>query len=182
MTTSQRHSGRAPDELREISFQPGIAPHASGSVLVSFGRTQVICAASIEEGVPRWMKEQNVTGGWLTAEYSMLPYSTMPRKPRAFGVHLRYEDFCLTPKVMGSLMGTEVKFARRFGREGVGKSLIPIFFPLPGQLRRSEQRWWDLTLDDKETLFNQGFWSKKEEEEQIVMLDELRCTDHDVRD
>ncbi len=82
MTTSQRHSGRAVDGLRNISFQPGIAPHASGSVLVCFGNTQVICAASIEEGVPRWMKEQGVTGGWLTAEYSMLPYSTAPRKTR----------------------------------------------------------------------------------------------------
>ena len=82
MTKPLRHSGRAADELRTISFQPGIAPQASGSVLVSFGRTQVICAASIEEGVPRWMKEQGVTGGWLTAEYSMMPYSTSPRKQR----------------------------------------------------------------------------------------------------
>src|SRR6185436_8350061 len=41
-----------------------------------------ICAVTIEEGVPRWMKEQGVTGGWLTAEYSMLPFSTQPRKPR----------------------------------------------------------------------------------------------------
>ncbi len=81
MTTS-RHSGRAANELRTISFQAGIAPQASGSVLVSFGQTQVICAATIEEGVPRWMKEQGVSGGWLTAEYSMLPYSTAPRKPR----------------------------------------------------------------------------------------------------
>jgi ribonuclease PH len=46
------------------------------------GNTRVICAVTIEEGVPRWMKEQGVTGGWLTAEYSMLPYSTQPRKPR----------------------------------------------------------------------------------------------------
>jgi len=82
MTTRKRSQERAPDSLREISFQPGIAPQASGSVLVSFGRTQVLCAASIEEGVPRWMKEQGVTGGWLTAEYSMLPYSTSPRKTR----------------------------------------------------------------------------------------------------
>jgi ribonuclease PH len=72
----------SPDKLREITFQTGIAPQASGSVLISFGRTQVLCAASIEEGVPRWMKEQGVTGGWLTAEYSMLPYSTAPRKQR----------------------------------------------------------------------------------------------------
>ena len=82
MTTIQRSEGRAPDALREISFQPGIAPQSSGSVLVTFGRTQVLCAASIEEGVPRWMKDQGVTGGWLTAEYSMLPYSTSPRKSR----------------------------------------------------------------------------------------------------
>ncbi len=82
MTKRTRSSERAPDALREISFQPGIAPQASGSVLVSFGRTQVLCAASIEDGVPRWMKEQGVVGGWLTAEYSMLPYSTAPRKQR----------------------------------------------------------------------------------------------------
>src|SRR5204863_445478 len=55
----------------------------SGSVLVSMGNTRVICGVMIEETVPRWMKEQNVTGGWLTAEYSMLPYSTQTRKPRA---------------------------------------------------------------------------------------------------
>jgi ribonuclease PH len=82
MTISKRSYDRAADALRPVSFQPGIAPQATGSVLVSFGRTQVICAASIEEGVPRWMKEQGVTGGWLTAEYSMLPYSTSPRKTR----------------------------------------------------------------------------------------------------
>lgn len=77
-----RHDGRVPGDLRKIEIQPGIAPHAQGSVLVSFGNTRVICAAMIEESVPRWMKEQNVTGGWLTAEYSMLPYSTTSRKPR----------------------------------------------------------------------------------------------------
>jgi len=82
MSSTIRHSGRAADALRDISFQTGIAPQATGSVLVSFGRTQVLCAASIEEGVPRWMKEQGITGGWLTAEYSMLPYSTLPRKAR----------------------------------------------------------------------------------------------------
>ena len=69
MTTRKRSLERASDALREISFQSGIAPQSSGSVLVSFGRTQVLCAASIEEGVPRWMKDQGVTGGWLTAEY-----------------------------------------------------------------------------------------------------------------
>jgi ribonuclease PH len=78
----KRSDGRAPDQIRPISFQLGIAPNASGSVLVAMGNTRVICGVMIEETVPRWMKEQGVTGGWLTAEYSMLPYSTNTRKPR----------------------------------------------------------------------------------------------------
>ena len=77
-----RHDGRADGQLRPLSFTPGIAPHAAGSVLVAAGSTRVICAASIEPSVPRWMKEQNVSGGWITAEYSMLPYSTLTRKAR----------------------------------------------------------------------------------------------------
>jgi ribonuclease PH len=77
-----RPDGRSADELRPLTFTPGIAPHASGSVLIASGDTRVICSAMIEESVPRWMKEQNVTGGWLTAEYSMLPYSTLQRKAR----------------------------------------------------------------------------------------------------
>src|SRR5260370_37424937 len=79
----QRNDGRVPDELRPINFELNVAPHASGSVLVSMGKTRVICAVTIEEAVPRWMKEQGVPGGWLTAEYSMLPDSTQPRKIRA---------------------------------------------------------------------------------------------------
>src|SRR6266849_5807511 len=77
-----RSDGRLPKQIRPISFELNIAPHASGSVLVSMGNTRVICGVTIEENVPRWMKEQGVTGGWLTAEYSMLPYSTQTRKPR----------------------------------------------------------------------------------------------------
>ncbi len=77
-----RLDGRAPDQLRPISFTPNFAPHSTGSVLSCFGNTRVICSAMIEEEVPRWMKVQNVTGGWLTAEYSMLPYSTLERKAR----------------------------------------------------------------------------------------------------
>jgi ribonuclease PH len=77
-----RSDGRVPDQIRPISFELNIAPHASGSVLVSMGNTRVICGVMIEEIIPRWMKEQSVTGGWLTAEYSMLPYSTTTRKPR----------------------------------------------------------------------------------------------------
>ncbi len=77
-----RPDGRANDQLRPISFVPNVAPNATGSVLVSFGSTQVICSATIEDDVPRWMRAQRVEGGWLTAEYSMLPYSTLERKPR----------------------------------------------------------------------------------------------------
>ena len=77
-----RADGRRPPELRPLTFQHGVAPHATGSTLVSFGHTKVICAVTIEEGVPRWMKEQGVVGGWITAEYSMLPYSTHQRKAR----------------------------------------------------------------------------------------------------
>ena len=78
----QRADGRAYDQLRPVAFELGIAPHAGGSVLVTMGNTRVICGVMVEENVPRWMKEQNVTGGWLTAEYSMLPYSTQQRRPR----------------------------------------------------------------------------------------------------
>ncbi|MGC8830717.1 MAG: ribonuclease PH [Verrucomicrobiia bacterium] len=77
-----RLDGRAPDELRQIKLSNDIAPNAPGSTLIEWGKTRVICAVTIEEDVPRWMKEQNVTGGWITAEYSMLPYSTPQRKPR----------------------------------------------------------------------------------------------------
>ncbi len=77
-----RADGREPGQIRPASFESGVAPHATGSVLVSMGNTRVICAVMVEDGVPRWMKEQGVTGGWLTAEYSMLPYSTNTRKPR----------------------------------------------------------------------------------------------------
>lgn len=77
-----RSFDRSSDQPRPVKFELGVAPHAQGSVLVSFGKTRVICTAMVEEGVPRWMKEQGVSGGWLTAEYAMLPYSTLSRKPR----------------------------------------------------------------------------------------------------
>ena len=78
----QRIDGRTPAQIRPVNFELSVAPHATGSVLISMGNTRVICAAMVEEVVPRWMKEQNVSGGWLTAEYSMLPYSTTTRKAR----------------------------------------------------------------------------------------------------
>lgn len=82
MTTAARADGRNPDQLRSIRFINHIAPQAAGSTLIEWGNTRVICGATVEESVPRWMKEQNVAGGWITAEYSMLPYSTAPRKAR----------------------------------------------------------------------------------------------------
>ena len=77
-----RIDGRSADQLRPLTIEVNVAPYASGSVLLGFGSTRVICAATIEAKVPSWMKQQGVRGGWLTAEYSMLPYSTLDRKPR----------------------------------------------------------------------------------------------------
>ena len=68
--------------MRPLEFVLGVAPHATASVLSCFGNTRVICAVTIENDVPRWMKAQHVPGGWLTAEYAMLPYSTLDRKKR----------------------------------------------------------------------------------------------------
>jgi ribonuclease PH len=81
-STTPRADGRQPDQLRKITFQNGIAPHATGSTLIEWGDTRVICGVMVEESVPRWMKDQGVVGGWITAEYSMLPYSTLQRKQR----------------------------------------------------------------------------------------------------
>jgi len=81
-SAGERSDGRANDGLRDIVFRNGIAPHATGSTLIEWGNTRVICSVMIEEEVPRWMKYQNVSGGWITAEYSMLPYSTLSRKQR----------------------------------------------------------------------------------------------------
>ncbi len=82
VSPATRTDGRRAAELRPIRFQNHIAPYATGSTLVEWGNTRVICGVTVEDMVPRWMKEQNVTGGWITAEYSMLPYSTLQRKPR----------------------------------------------------------------------------------------------------
>lgn len=82
MSENNRADGRAANQLRPLRFQNHIAPHAAGSTLIEWGNTRVICGVTVEESVPRWMKEQKVEGGWITAEYSMLPYSTLDRKPR----------------------------------------------------------------------------------------------------
>jgi ribonuclease PH len=77
-----RPDGRLPDQLRPLRFQNHIAPHAAGSTLIEWGNTRVICAVMVDESVPPWMKAKKVEGGWMSAEYSMLPYSTLDRKAR----------------------------------------------------------------------------------------------------
>ncbi len=77
---SARNDGRAPDELRPVTIEPGYMRTATGSCLISEGGTRVICTASAQEGVPRWMAGQG--RGWVTAEYGMLPASTGDRKAR----------------------------------------------------------------------------------------------------
>ena len=76
----KRSNNRQPNELREIKIEPNFNIHAEGSVLVSFGNTKVICTATIENKVPRWMR--NSDEGWVTAEYGMLPRSTNERMGR----------------------------------------------------------------------------------------------------
>tara|TARA_B100001248_G_scaffold150143_1_gene112602 strand:- start:484 stop:1188 length:705 start_codon:yes stop_codon:yes gene_type:complete len=76
----KRRQDRCNNQLRNISIEPNINIHAEGSVLISFGNTKVICNASIENNVPRWMK--NSEKGWVTSEYGMLPRSTNERMSR----------------------------------------------------------------------------------------------------
>ena len=78
--STARHDGRNPNQLRPVSFIRDFTEFAAGSVLVSFGRTRVLCTASANEDVPRWMKGKGK--GWVTAEYSMLPGSTPDRNDR----------------------------------------------------------------------------------------------------
>jgi ribonuclease PH len=100
--TPARADGRRPDQLRPITIEANFAPYATGSVLIGFGNTRVICAATIEPKVPNWMRQQGVKGGWLTAEYSMLPYSTLDRKQRDIS--------------KGKLDGRTVEIQRLIGR------------------------------------------------------------------
>jgi ribonuclease PH len=75
-----RVDGRVPDQIRPVTMTPGFMPNAEGSCLIEFGDTKVICTATLEDSVPRWMMGRGT--GWLTAEYSMLPRSTSERVQR----------------------------------------------------------------------------------------------------
>ena len=78
-----RPSGRAPDQMRELRFEPGFTRHAEGSCLVSFGDTRVLCTASVEDRVPPFLRGKGQ--GWVTAEYGMLPRATHTRGNREAG-------------------------------------------------------------------------------------------------
>ncbi len=81
--SSARLDGRALDSLRPVVIEPNPLQFAEGSALVAFGNTRVLCAATIEEKVPPWLRNQG--RGWITAEYSMLPREIfLPRKPRSY--------------------------------------------------------------------------------------------------
>lgn len=80
MSAPERSGGRGPADPRDIEITPGFVPTAAGSVLMRQGETRVICTASVQESVPKWMAGRGA--GWVTAEYAMLPASTGQRKPR----------------------------------------------------------------------------------------------------
>ena len=84
---STRHDGRAADELRPVTIETGVQEFAEGSALISAGRTRVLCAATVEGEVPRWMRGGG--SGWVTAEYAMLPRSTSSRSRRESGGRLK---------------------------------------------------------------------------------------------
>lgn len=97
---STRSDGRGPSDLRPVTFQRNWLDEAEGSVLVSFGRTRVLCVASFTPGVPRWLKDSG--RGWVTAEYAMLPRSTSTRSDRE--------------SVKGKLGGRTQEISRLVGR------------------------------------------------------------------
>ncbi|MEA2219467.1 MAG: ribonuclease [Solirubrobacteraceae bacterium] len=99
-TTPERSYGRAPDGLRPTTIEPHFVKPATGSALITQGETRVICTASVQESVPRWMAGRGA--GWVTAEYAMLPASTGDRKPRDI--------------TRGKLDGRSVEIQRLIGR------------------------------------------------------------------
>jgi ribonuclease PH len=98
--TRDRSYGRSSEQLRPVSIEPGFVPTATGSALICAGETRVICTASVQDGVPRWLKGSG--RGWVTAEYGMLPASTGERKQRDIS--------------KGRLDGRSVEIQRLIGR------------------------------------------------------------------
>ena len=114
----RRADGRAPDELRPVTVELGVQAYAEGSALISCGHTRVLCAATVELEVPRWMRGQR--RGWVTAEYAMLPRATHERTPRE--------------SVRGRIGGRTHEIQRLIGRslrsvtdlEGLGERLVQL--------------------------------------------------------
>src|SRR5687767_679898 len=79
-----RIDGRTPDQMRPVSIEPGFLEFPEGSALITLGKTRVLCAATVDESVPRFLRGKGQ--GWVTAEYSMLPRSTLTRSPREAAV------------------------------------------------------------------------------------------------
>jgi ribonuclease PH len=77
-----RIDGRQANELRPLEIIPDYVRYPEGSVLISAGNTKILYNVTIEEGIPNWMREQNIAGGWITGEYAMLPRATHQRTPR----------------------------------------------------------------------------------------------------
>jgi ribonuclease PH len=77
-----RIDGRKPAELRKVELLPNYVEYPEGSILITQGNTRILCNVTIEQGVPNWMKSNNIPGGWVTAEYSLLPRATHQRTPR----------------------------------------------------------------------------------------------------
>ena len=115
---TERSYSRSADQMRPVTIEPGFVRTASGSALISMGETRVICTASVQESVPRWMMGQG--RGWVTAEYGMLPASTGERKQRDVS--------------KGRLDGRSVEIQRLIGRslrgvvdfQGLGERTIYI--------------------------------------------------------
>jgi ribonuclease PH len=85
--------GRTAEELRPVTITSGYVAYPEGSVLIAMGETKVLCNVTVEEGVPSWMRAQGVEGGWVTAEYALLPRSTHRRTPReTFGLRGRTQE------------------------------------------------------------------------------------------
>ena len=78
----RREDGRSNEDIRVVQIEPNYVEYAEGSVLFSMGNTRVLCNTSVEEKLPKWIRDSRKSGGWITAEYGMLPRSTHTRTPR----------------------------------------------------------------------------------------------------
>jgi len=111
-----RCDGRMRDELRPVSIEPGYLAFADGSALITFGKTRVLCAATIQESVPAWMAGQG--RGWITGEYAMLPASTSQRTPR------ETQGFSGRTQEIRRLIGRSLRAAVDLG--GLGERLVTV--------------------------------------------------------